>query len=34
MKGQMMPITHLKGIRSKVLDNYRKEKDRSLTENI
>jgi hypothetical protein len=33
-KGTKMPINHLKGIRNKVLDNYRKEKDRSLTENI
>jgi len=29
-----MTISHVKRIRSKVLENYRKEKDRFLTENI
>jgi len=29
-----MPMKMLQGIRSKVIENYKKQKDRSITENI
>ncbi|EAR83970.2 hypothetical protein TTHERM_00773800 (macronuclear) [Tetrahymena thermophila SB210] len=33
-KGQKMPLKMLQGIRSKIIDTYKKQKERAITENI